>query len=80
MALKDWKKTNHYYGEGFAKFGNKEKGFIYIGEDWIKQKPRIFVKIWKAYFGGVSEKPNVKRFFEDGDKALAFAKKYMGEH
>ena len=80
MALKDWKKLFFYKGDGYEKKTGSKNGFIYIGDKFNNKNNKYSVESYNSYFGGVSEKPDKKRFFLTKLKALAYARAYMRTH
>ena len=80
MALKDWKEGAFAGGRGWHKNGNPEEGFVFIGNRFDNKNNKYSVEIYKRFFGGVSERPDTKKFFTSESQALSFARNYMRTH
>lgn len=80
IVIKDWKKGSYIKGDGWNKFGDSEKGFVYITDKYNTKNNNYCVEVYKNYFGGVTEKPNITKYFNSESLALKYAKNYMEEH
>ena len=75
--IKGWTKSSPYYGWGFK---GQNNGFVYISEKSQDKKDKYSVYIYKSYFSGMSERPDIRRYFKTKALAMAYATRYMKSH
>lgn len=80
MALKDWVKTPTYYGDMWRHKQGFIKGMVFVNFEGYSSSKPYFVEVHKRYFGGVSEKPTIRKRFKTRIQAMRFAKNYMRLH